>query len=367
MSLTSAATPISPTLRLGQLDICRGIAILAVLFIHVSGHFLSILHPAKSLTPPGWAWDVLAVPNQCFQWAVPCFLMLSTLVNAQSLARNPNLQKYAARRVQTALLPYLLWSALYIAVDYATGTLHHLSLGHIAKLLLTGTAYFHLYFFVLVLELYFLLPLLVPLFRRRSPFWAVALGAVLLQLAVYGLNRFVLPHRFQTTIFWDTLPVALGLWLYGQSAEIGAKIQRTWRWGAAGVTIAALLVYEPLALHLLVFPKQHINTFLYQVGQWGYTAGMSVLVLALAFALGRNQLSRLLAYFGAQSLAIYVMHPLAILALDKLGVSHRLGAGAGLVLYYAACLALPLAAVWVWGFGKAGVVSLRGKSATGGE
>ena len=133
------------------------------------------------------------------------------------------------------------------------------------------------------------------------------------------------------------------------------------------MTVAALLVYEPLALHLLAFPKQHINTFLYQVGQWGYTAGMSVLVLALAFALGRNHFSRLLAYFGAQSLAIYVMHPLAILALDKLGVSHRLGAGAELALYYAACLALPLAAVWVWGFGKAGMVSLRGNRSTTGE
>ena len=128
------------------------------------------------------------------------------------------------------------------------------------------------------------------------------------------------------------------------------------------MTVAALLVYEPLALHLLAFPKQHINTFLYQIGQWGYTAGMSVLVLALAFALGRNSLSRLLAYFGGQSLAIYVMHPLAIIALDKLGVNHRFGVGAGLALYYAACLALPLAAAWGWGFGKSGLISLRGKS-----
>jgi len=363
MSLPSDAPAKYPPARLGQLDICRGIAILAVLFIHVSGHFLTILHPAKSTQPPGWAWDVLAVPNQCFQWAVPCFLMLSTLVNAQSLVRSPDMQRYASRRVQTALLPYLLWSGLYMAVNFALGTLHHLSLGHIAKLLLTGTAHLHLYFFVLVLELYALLPLLVPLFRRRPPFWAVALGAVAFQLAIYGLNRFVpsTAHRFQSTILWDALPVALGLWLYSRSAEMPTRILRVWCWVAAGAVILGLLIYEPLALHLLAFPKQHINTFLYQIGQWGYTAGMSVLVLALAFALGRNSLSRLLTYFGGQSLAIYVMHPLAIIALDKLGVNHRFGVGAGLVLYYAACLALPLAAAWAWGWGKAGVlaVSLR--------
>ncbi len=341
-------TSAAPALRLGQLDICRGLAILAVVFIHVSGHFLPVLHPANSAAPPGWAWEALAVPNQGFQWAVPCFLMLSALVNAQSLARGGDVPKYARRRAQTALLPYLLWSGVYIGVNYALGSLHRLSVGHIAKLLLTGTAYFHLYFFVLVLEMYVLLPLLLPLFQRRPPFWAVALGAVLLQLGVYGLNRFIFPHRFQTTIFWDILPVALGLWLFSQPAERGEEIRRMGGWAAAIVTSAALLVYEPLALHLLAFPKQHINTFAYQIGQWGYTAGMSFLVLALAFALGRTRLTRLLAYFGGESLAIYVMHPLAIIALDRLGVSHHVGAGLGLMIYYAACLTLPLAAIGAW-------------------
>ena len=351
MISTSTPTSTAPPSRLGQLDICRGLAILAVLFIHVSGHFLPVLHPAKSHAPPGWAWDALAVPNQGFQWAVPCFLMLSALVNTQSLARGGDVKKYARRRMQTALLPYLLWSGLYVGVDYALGSQRHLSVGHIAKLLLTGTAYFHLYFFVLVLEMYALLPLILPLFRRRRPFWAIALGAVVLQLGIYGLNRYVFPHRFQTTILWDILPVVLGLWLFSQPSNMGEWIHRKAHW-AAIITIAALLVYEPLSLRLLAFPHAKINTFAYQSGEWIYTAGMSFLALALSFALGSNFLTRLLAYCGGESLAIYVMHPLAILALDKLGVNHHFGAGVGLVTYYAACLVLPLAAAWVWQQGK---------------
>ena len=196
--------------------------------------------------------------------------------------------------------------------------------------------------------MYLLLPLLVPLFQRRPPFWAVTLGAVLLQLAVYGLNRFVFLHRFQTTILWDTLPVALGLWLFSRPAERGEEFRRMGRWAAGVVTVAALLIYEPVALHLLAFPKQPINTFAYQAGQWGYTAGMSFLMLALAFALGRNALTRLLAYLGGESLAIYVMHPLAIIALDLLGTRKLLGVAPGLLVYYAACLGLPLATVRAW-------------------
>ncbi len=337
--------------RLGALDVCRGLAILAVLFIHVSGHFLPVLHPPHSPAPPTWAWYALAVPNQDGQWAVPCFLMLSSFVNALSLARGNDVGRYARRRVQTALTPYLLWSAVYIAVNVFVKHQHAPGIRQTLTLLQNGTAYFHLYFFVLVLEMYVLLPLFVPLFRRRPPFWAVALVAVALQAGVYSLNRYVFLHRFQTTILWDILPVTLGLWLFGQAAR-WPEIFRRGVWGASIVTLAALAVYTPLAVAAML-PHAHINTALYQFGQWGYTAGISFLMLALAAALGRGRLSALLGYLGAESLAIYVMHPLAILALDKLGLNRALGAGSGMVAYYAACLTLPLAAAWAWKRGKA--------------
>lgn len=357
--------------RLSSLDICRGLAILAVIFIHVSGHFLTVLHPPKSHTPPTWAWYALAVPNQDFQWAVPCFLMLSAFVNALSLSRRNDVGQYARRRVQTALLPYVIWSGVYIVVDTLLSHKHFPGPGHIAKLLLMGTAHFHLYFFVLVLEMYVLLPLLISVFQKRPPFWAVAVGAVVLQVVVYGLNRYVFLHRFQTTILWDILPVALGLWLFSQSAR-WPEIFRKGVWGAGIVTLAALVIYTPLAIavmlphvqvylphvqvylpHLHINLRQvHINTAAYQMGEWAFTAGMSFLILALAGALGRNGLTALLGFFGAESLGIYVMHPLAILFLDKLGLNKSLGAGAGMVAYYAACLALPLGAAWVWREGK---------------
>ena len=362
MTQEAAATPQEKTpggagagrARLGTLDVCRGLAILVVLFIHVSGHFLPALHPAKSPTPPNWAWYALAALNQDGQWAVPCFLMLSAFVNALSLARGNDVSRYAKRRVQTALVPYVLWSGVYIVVDSLLSHRHFPGPLHIAKLLLTGTAHFHLYFFVLVLEMYVLLPLLVPLFQRRPLFWAVAAIAAALQAGGYVFNRywFTLHHKplLTGTILWDILPVALGLWLFGQSAR-WPEIFRRGVWGAGIVTLAAGAVYTPLAVAAML-PHAHINTALYQFGEWGYTAGMSFLVLALAGALGRSRLTSLLSYLGAESLAIYVMHPLAISFLDKVGLNRSLGAGAGMLVYYAACLALPLAAAWVWKRGK---------------
>ncbi len=336
--------------RLGSLDICRGLAILAVLFIHVSGHFLPALHPPKSLASPTGVWYAVAVLNQDAQWAVPCFLMLSAFVNALSLGRDNDLRRYTRRRVQTALLPYVLWSGVYIVVDTLMAHRSFPNPVHIAKLLLTGTAHFHLYFFVLVLEMYTLLPLLLPLFRKRPPFWAIALGAVALQGTIYVLNRYVFLHRFQSTIFWDILPVALGLWLWSQ-ADRWPSIFRKGLWPALAVTLAAGAIYTPLAIAVML-PHAHINTALYQFGEWGFTAGMAFLILTLSGSLRNSQFTASLSYFGAESLAIYVMHPLAIVALDHFG-GRKLGAGAGMTLYYAACLGLPLAAVWVWNQGKA--------------
>ncbi len=346
--------PPQPSRRLDSLDTCRGIAILAVLFIHVSGHFLPALHPPKSPAPPSAAWYALAVPNLAAQWAVPCFLMLSAFANALSLARTPDLGSYARRRLHAAVLPYLLWSAVYIGVHFALSHGRPVSLGRLAKLLLTGTAEFHLYFFVLVLELYAVLPLLLPVFRRHPPFWAVAAGAIALQALVYGLNRFVpiLAHRFQSTILWDILPAALGVWLWSQ-ADRWPEIFRRGLFPALGLAAAAGLVYTRLGLQTLL-PHAHLNTALYQAAQWSFTAGMSFVVLAGADALSRRRPARVLPFLGAASLVIYVMHPLAIIVLDKLG-GRALHAAPGFALYYAACLGLPLAAGWVWEQGKAAI------------
>ncbi len=342
--------------RLESLDICRGVAILAVLFIHVSGHFLPALHPIKSHTTPGSAWYALAVLNVDSLWAVPCFLMLSAFANALSLSRTPDLTRYAKRRLQTAVVPYVIWSGVYMALNFALGTLHHLTLDHTAKLLLTGTAEFHLYFFVLVIELYVLLPLLLPVFQRRPPLWAALLGAVALQAIIYGLNKFVLPHKFQATILWDILPVALGLWLWSQMGR-WPELFRRGLWPALAVTLAALALYTPLGVatsaplapsSLAVYHQLGKQfTAVYQGGEWVFTAGMSFLVLVGAGALVRSRAAGALSYLGAESLAIYVMHPLAIIALDKLG-AKALGVGAGIYVYYALCLGLPLAAVRVW-------------------
>ena len=79
------------------------------------------------------------------------------------------------------------------------------------------------------------------------------------------------------------------------------------------MTLAAVAVYTPLALAAML-PHAHINTAAYQFGQWGYTAGMSFPDAGAGRRAGTRQAdSRCWAYLGAESLAIYVMHPLAIL------------------------------------------------------
>ena len=180
----------------------------------------------------------------------------------------------------------------------------------------------------------------------------------------------MLLHHFQTTILWDILPVALGLWLWSQ-LKCWPDIFRRGRWPVLAVTLTTLVIYTPLgaAGHdyaplapFSIILYHHFGkgfTAVYQAGQWVWTAGMSFLMLAGAEALIKSRAAALLSYLGAESLAIYVMHPLAIIALDKLG-AKALGAGAGLIVYYALCLTLPLAAVRVWHIGR---VSLGGSSA----
>jgi hypothetical protein len=121
------------------------------------------------------------------------------------------------------------------------------------------------------MQLYVLLPLLLPVARLRPPFWAVLLAIVALTLAVYWGNRLV--YRVPYTgsyVLWYTPVVLLGMWLAAQTARLDAVLRRGWLL-ALGCAGAGLWLYLPLALDAL--RGQAVNTFQYQVGNWLFTTG----------------------------------------------------------------------------------------------
>ncbi|HET6387087.1 MAG TPA: acyltransferase [Armatimonadota bacterium] len=347
--ITSASVPTAPAPDEGSaresgarermlfLDVFKGAAILAVVLIHTLSRFL------RWTTPTSHTWYVIAISNRAAQFAVPGFLLISALLNVGSLLRNPALSRFFRSRVQSVFWPYLCWSAIFIGFQAweNPGWFHWSAAG---QMLLRGTAYSHLYFLWALLQMLVALPLLMPILRRRPPFWAALLAALICTASFEELNRalvYRVPDLGRSIL--DYLPaVFLGLWIGSQPGRSRKILRRGWP-AALLLTTAGAAIYFPLSIRadLLHLP---VSAAAYQWGWWDYTTAGSFLLLYLAYRLERaGRISSGLQYLGRYSLQIYLAHPLVLIGLDQIIRLHR---SAGLIgaffVYYPCAIVAPL-------------------------
>lgn len=340
--------------RFASLDVYRALAILAVVGIHVSGHSLPLLDAERD-------WRAAAVINRALQFAVPAFLTLSAFLNLRPLMRREGLGEYFRKRALRALWPYLLWSVLYAVFRTRIGP-DELTWDRMGAWLLTGKAYYHLYFLLVALQLYLLLPLVAWWFRKRPTFGETAIVALGLQWLVFFLNRrYALFTAPGSVLLWYLPSVGLGCWLATRADRLEAVSGRSARL-ALVVTLAAAAVYLPQGLAML--RDEPVRAAALQGGLWIYAPGVALLMLTASGWLVQTPLARGLNVIGARSMEIYLAHPLVIWALDETVPASLLPPKPAIPVYFLACLAVPMgfAALverlglsrFVWGVGPSG-------------
>ncbi|WP_084473992.1 acyltransferase [Deinococcus pimensis] len=314
---TSNAQVREDVTRLAAVDVTRGVLTVAVVAHHVSGIVLP-------LAPPGPPHVLLAALNRSLLFVVPAFLFVTALVLTRSALRSFDARRYYGTRVRTALLPYLLWTVLYVLFRVATGQDAPDVLLDPARWLTWlryGKGYFHLYFLLIALQFYLVLPLLLPLFRRTWPLWLVVTVAFGTQLGVYWLNRSTdLVHfRFPGTMaLWYIPAITLGMYVGANYA----RFDELWRRHRRPVFAFAALgwaVYLPLAYTVLTGGR--VNTFVYSAAHWVYTTVFALVLFGVAHSAARGPawLSRPLARLGTFSLQIYLLHPAVLFWVDRRG------------------------------------------------
>lgn len=304
--------------------------------IHVTGHALPALDPGD--------WTPVALANRALQFAVPAFLTLSALLNIRPLMQRRGLGDYLKKRALRALWPYVLWSLLYAVFrgrDHPGG----LTVDQVWTWLLTGNAYYHLYFLLLALQLYLLLPLVAPVFRKRPTFGETAIVTGVLQLALFFLNRrygwFPAPG---SVVLWYLPSVALGCWLATRADRLNAITRHSGRL-ALGFTALGAALYLPQGVALV--GDRAVNTFTIQAGLWIYAPGAAFLLLALSERLAGSPVARALEPLGARSLEIYLVHPFVLRALDDTLPPDLLTAKAAMPVDFLACILVPMALAWL--------------------
>ncbi|WP_157448909.1 acyltransferase [Deinococcus peraridilitoris] len=303
--------------RIAAIDLFRGLAILEVVLHHLSGVALRFTQPDTLLR------EALMITNRTLHFAVPAFLFMTAVVLTRAALKDFRPGRYYWNRVKKSLLPYVLWTVLYVLFRVFTSQDPPSVLTDATRWQLWlqyGKGYFHLYFLLIALQFYLVLPLLLPLVRRTPPFLVMLSAAFALQFAVYFLNRSPLINfRYPGTMaLWYIPAITLGMY-FGAHYSSFERFWLRYRPWIVGTALFALIWYIPQGVTVLSGGR--VNTIEYSSANWVYTTAMALTLFGVAHSLARGPvwLQRPLALLGASSLQVYLIHPAVLFFFNRWG------------------------------------------------
>ena len=326
--------------HLGEVDYLRVFGLTSIVLIHSVGYFYTL--PDANLL--SHALQGLIV--NLLRYGRFVFMFTTGLVFFYSY-RNRKLhpRRFYGRRLKNLVIPYAVWTALYLLLDHWSNMVSWSSLSGFAGIwlqnLLSGNAFEHLYYIMVTIQLYLMLPWLLARFKPRRPgLWVGILLASGLLISIgyfYGLEaqgaRIMAlaagkPWQGLTgwLIMWnDRLLLSyLPFYLLGGLAGLYLEQFRQWLTGHPRLITAGLLASAALVT------GQYFYSYMYLGQSWNLTVSvfkpsiylLSLAVIAVLFrvSLVMNQHGLLLALFKAlssNSLGIYLIHPAVLFFLHS--------------------------------------------------
>ena len=323
---------------------------LGVVAIHTGSQYL--LNPTPNI-------HLVAFFEVVSRFSVPIFFFVSAFGLFYRL-RPEEPFAYATflrRRFKAVLIPYLLWSTLYLVHDnWFYGWQLFPDLDYAAEIYAFGLAKYHLYFLVILIWFYLLMPLWIWLVRRMTPLRLLVLLA--LQIAFdYGSSYYV----FETAnlfvkwrLNWLVLHYAFVFVLGG---VLALNSERFFAWCAAQKKIISAGFFLTLTIFLAWYyflivvenysPLAAVNTA-HQLSPLGilYTLAASIFLFALFQTVELPApVKNFLSLLGRNSYFVYLAHPFAIhylsLCMGKLGLIMT---APNALIFYAVTVVVTLAA-----------------------
>jgi peptidoglycan/LPS O-acetylase OafA/YrhL len=317
--------PASDRRHLHEVDLFRLLTFASVIAVHV----LSAATTADNVGSNGGQL-LLHFTREAF------FTLTGFVLTFQALGRPQGVAAFWRKRIPLVLTPYLAWTVVYSLLAIVTrppGTPAPSVVQEIVTMgtnAVEGTAWYHLYFLLVTLQLYLVFPALVAGLRRLSGAGhvVVLVGALVVQVVVSDLlaappadafGAFLLAHGYALLPAYLLYPVvgavaALHLDRV-QAAVLG------WRWAIAGLVVVAIVVAEVLyvvAVRGGTAPAVAAAVFRPTTIAWFLVAVLGLYTLSLVVTAGwrpGGPARRALAYASDRSFGIFLAHPLVLAGL----------------------------------------------------
>ena len=301
--------------RIRYLEMLRAIAIVAVVALHAA------ITEWHELPPQGARWETLAWINSALRFCVPVFFMISGALLLDP-ARPLKLRSLWRRRIPRLLVAFASWSLLYAIVEvYGPG-----GSGDPAELLRRFfTGHFHLWFLLALTGLYMVLPLLRAIVRETTTAWYF--------VALAGAFTFVFPMLERLPVAGEVISEVLGtvrvelVLGYSVYFVLGYLLSRVElrRAQLGWIAMAGALGLLATGLGTSFVSRAEGGS---DEAFFGFlTPGVGLVSVAI-FCLARahwgdagGAMPRLAAVLAANSLGIYLVHPLVQRLYRELGLT----------------------------------------------
>jgi peptidoglycan/LPS O-acetylase OafA/YrhL len=201
------ASPPTAKKRLYEIDVVRILTFLCVIGVHTTSHTV-----ASGDVPLHILLALLHFTREVF-FALTAFVLVFTY-----RLRPVPMKKFWPRRFLLVGVPYVVWSAIYVVAGYLhtpSGGIGHLALTFLFDVA-TGTAWYHLYFLLVTMQVYLLVPVILWVVRKtRRHHWLVLAVCAVIQLALYSCYMYW-PHAtawlggYQKQMFFSYLLFIMG-------------------------------------------------------------------------------------------------------------------------------------------------------------
>ncbi|MBH8596962.1 MULTISPECIES: acyltransferase [unclassified Thermoactinomyces] len=287
--------------QIREMNVIKGICILAVAVIHATGTFLSFS------AEPGNIYFYL---NHLSRFSVPVFFLSSgLLLFYQYHDREPfPLWNFWRKRSAFILSPFLIWSLIYTAYLWwdnphnLTGTVTD----NLIKILL-GQGYYHLYFLFVLVQLYFLFPLLLKGFKKLpdSLILVLTLWVSILALSfnwnewtsVWGISvdEYNIRRFFPVWLFY----FAFGGWLGMNWQKVRKQLNSI---SLSAIALTAILLAFLMTLEVGLENRSGFYSLV--------TVPYAITLFVLVYRLARQFSLKGISLIGRHSFGVYLMHPM---------------------------------------------------------
>jgi len=329
MSLDSKITSNKDKENIKEFDILRGFAIIFVVIIHTFGLVYHYNEGIEYLLTYGIIFIIA-------QSAVPIFLFISGYFLRFKYVNENSLKSIFKSRVKKIILPYLLFSIIYLLYNNWRFDQNTNFLEGIYQIL-TFSVEFHFWFLGLLISFYIFFPLINKFFEKFNKV-KLLVGSfilqviwVVLEISIYKqflfnpdmqVLIFFIKHTFLSYIFY----FILGMYFADNYNQIVDKLNNKKR-----LFIEILLLIPSILLNYYYI----MDLLYFKLITLPLSIPAIFIFYKISLHLKEKKIGNLLGFFGRYSYGIYLIHPLIT---SLIGQIFEIGALFYLILFINVCI-----------------------------